>query len=96
MGTMIISVLNNKSIYYSSVFFVSVSDGPGDAQSPSTEEPPTPTESPEVKEGSQVAESMPRPQRWGLDRPRLSPGAHPLPTVPGACQTALWEATEGC
>jgi len=42
-----------------------------------------------------VAESMPRPQRWGLDRPRLSPGAHPLPTVPDACQTALWEETEG-
>uniref|UniRef100_A0A672QRJ0 Si:ch211-255i3.4 n=4 Tax=Sinocyclocheilus TaxID=75365 RepID=A0A672QRJ0_SINGR len=31
---------------------LSLTDGPGDAQSPSTEEPPTPTESPEVKEGS--------------------------------------------
>ncbi|KAF4102989.1 hypothetical protein G5714_015872 [Onychostoma macrolepis] len=31
---------------------LSLTDGPGDAQSPSTEEPPTPTESPEAKEGS--------------------------------------------
>lgn len=47
LGVMIVSILNNKNLFYSFV-----SDGPGDAQSPSTEEPPTPTESPEVKEGS--------------------------------------------
>ena len=52
LGGKIISVLNNRNIYYSCVNCLSVSDGPGDAQSPSTEEPPTPTESPEVKEGS--------------------------------------------
>ncbi len=52
LGVMIISILNNKNVCYcQSCHFVS--DGPGDAQSPSTEEaPPTPTESPEVKEGS--------------------------------------------
>lgn len=57
LGAMIISELNNnnkkkKPLLFLSVFCLSVSDGPGDAQSPSTEEPPTPTESPEVKEGS--------------------------------------------